>query len=69
VCGGLELLDPGQKPLAATSDLASFWKSGYPLARKDLRGRYPRHVWPEDGAAAEVLGAPRHPATRALCGG
>jgi len=49
----LELLDPAQRPLAATSDLASFWATGYPLARKDLRGRYPRHVWPEDGAAAE----------------
>jgi ATP-dependent helicase HrpB len=49
----LELLDPAQRPLAATSDLASFWKVGWPLARKDMRGRYPKHVWPEDGATAE----------------
>lgn len=48
-----ELLDPAQRPLAATSDLASFWSVGWPLARKDLRGRYPKHCWPEDGATAE----------------
>jgi ATP-dependent helicase HrpB len=49
----LELLDPAQRPLAATADLATFWTVGWPLARKDMRGRYPKHVWPEDGAKAE----------------
>ncbi len=48
----LKLLSPAQRPVQVTSDLASFWKNGYPEVRKDLRGRYPKHYWPEDPTQA-----------------
>ncbi|GAA1671091.1 ATP-dependent helicase HrpB [Kribbella yunnanensis] len=48
----LHLLSPARRPVAITSDLASFWKQGYPQVRADLRARYPRHPWPEDPLAA-----------------
>ncbi len=44
----MTLLSPAHRPCAVTKDLAGFWKEGYQLVRKDLRGRYPRHYWPED---------------------
>ena len=44
----MHLLSPAQRPVQVTSDLESFWNCGYALVRKDLRGRYPKHYWPED---------------------
>jgi ATP-dependent helicase HrpB len=48
------LLSPAGRPIALTGDLAGFWKAGWLDARKDMRGRYPRHNWPEDPAAAQA---------------
>ena len=48
----MRLLSPAQRPVQITKDLAGFWKSGYALVRKDLRGRYPKHYWPEDPSTA-----------------
>lgn len=48
-----ELLSPAQRPLQVTSDLASFWRNAYAEVRKDMRGRYPRHYWPENPLEAE----------------
>ena len=52
----LHLLSPAGRPAAITKDLASFWAMGYRDVRRELRGRYPRHPWPEDGASATPTG-------------
>jgi len=48
-----KLLSPAQRPVQITRDLATFWQGSYADVRKELRGRYPRHYWPEDPAIAE----------------
>lgn len=48
----IELLAPSGRPVQVTGDLASFWRATYPEVRRELRGRYPKHAWPEDPLAA-----------------
>jgi len=55
-----ELLAPNGRPVQTTRDLRSFWERTYPQVRRELRGRYPRHPWPEDPWRAE----PTHRTTR-----
>jgi ATP-dependent helicase HrpB len=49
----LVLLSPAQRPIQVTMDLPGFWAGSYADVRKDMRARYPRHVWPEDPTAAD----------------
>jgi ATP-dependent helicase HrpB len=46
----LALLSPAGRPIAVTADLGGFWKGAWADARRDMRGRYPKHRWPENGA-------------------
>ena len=54
----IEFLSPAGRPVAVTQSLETFWLNGYPDVRKDLRGRYPKHSWPEDPLTAQAV-APR----------
>ena len=53
----LALLSPAGRPIAITADLAGFWRGAWADARKDMRGRYPRHDWPEDPSIPRVQAA------------
>ena len=44
----MTLLSPAHRPIQITKDLAGFWKGAYQLVRKEMRGEYPKHYWPED---------------------
>ncbi len=59
ICGGkvvllLHLLSPARRPIQITSDLAGFWQNSYPEVKKELKGRYPKHHWPDDPLTAEA---------------
>ena len=58
----IELLSPARRPVQITKDLNSFWKNTYHEVKKDLKGRYPKHFWPEDPFVAEATRRvrPRH---------
>jgi ATP-dependent helicase HrpB len=55
----LHLLSPARRPVQVTQDLAGFWARGWPEVRKELRGRYPRHSWPEDPTRATATARAR----------
>lgn len=55
----LALLSPAQRPVALTKDLPGFWRGGYHDMRRDMKGRYPKHEWPDDPASAAPSLRPR----------
>ncbi len=48
----IHLLSPANRPVQVTQDLAGFWRNGYPVVKKELKGRYPKHYWPDDPFSA-----------------
>jgi ATP-dependent helicase HrpB len=50
----VHLLSPAGRPVQITSDLAGFWQTGYPEVKKELKGRYPKHYWPDDPLRAKA---------------
>ena len=54
----IQLLAPNQRPVQVTDDLASFWRTTYFDVRKQLRGRYPKHAWPDDPLSATPVARP-----------
>ena len=60
----VELLSPARRPVQVTEDLANFWSNSYPAVKKEMAGRYPKHVWPDNpqAAAPTSRAKPRKPA-------
>jgi ATP-dependent helicase HrpB len=59
----LHLLSPAQRPVQVTRDLASFWSNTYFEVRKDLKGRYPKHYWPDNPLEAQATRHAKPPGT------
>jgi ATP-dependent helicase HrpB len=57
----IHLLSPARRPVQVTRDLAGFWRTTYFEVRKDLKGRYPRHYWPDDPLVATPTSKVRPP--------
>jgi len=60
----MELLSPARRPVQVTQDLASFWARTYPEVKKELKGRYPKHYWPDDPYSAQPTRKVRPPGAR-----
>ena len=60
----VHLLSPARRPVQVTRDLASFWANGYRSVKSELKGRYPRHYWPDDPLVAEPTARVRRPRPR-----
>lgn len=59
----VELLSPARRPVQITEDLANFWNNSYPAVKKEMAGRYPKHIWPDDPLQAQATSRakPRKP--------